>query len=76
MISELYIFVLSCLFLLQLRSINFVSFVFIFRCIFSKGNQYIYSALAQLYLFIKVNVLLSLAKAWEVEMRVSKGVHF
>lgn len=67
---------LFCLFLLQLRSINFVSFVFVFRCIFSKGNQYIYSALAQLYLFIKVNVLLSLANAWEVEMRVSKGVHF
>ena len=56
--------------------VAFVSFVFCFRCIFSKGNQYIYSALAQLYLLIKVNVLLSLAKAWEVEMRVSKGVHF
>ena len=67
---------LFCLLLLQLRSMNFVSFVFVFRCIFSKGNQYIHSALAQLYLFIKVNVLLSLAKAWEVEMRVSKGFIF
>ena len=72
MISELYIFVLS--FLLQLRSKCFVCFCF--RCIFSKGNQYIYSTLAQLYLFIKVNLLFSLAKAWEVEMRVFKCDHF
>ena len=67
---------LFCLFLLQLRSINFVSFVFVYRCIFSKGNQYIYSALAQLYLFIKVNVLLSLAKAWEVEIESPRGFIF
>ena len=30
------------LFLLQLRSINLFRLFFVFRCIFSKGNQYIY----------------------------------
>ena len=74
MISELYIFVLSFFYC------NFVALIcflcFLFELYFFEINIYIYSTLAQLYLLIKVNVLFSLGKAWEVEMRVSKGVHF
>ena len=67
----------SVLFLLQLRSIDLFPLFFVSGVFFRKViNIYIYSALAQLYLWIKVNVLHNLAKAWEVEMRVSKGVHF
>ena len=65
------------LFLLILRSIHLFPLFFVSGVFFQKViNIYIYSTLAQLYLWIKVNVLFSLAKAWEIEMRVSKGVHF
>ena len=65
------------LFLLQLRSIDLFPLFFVSGVFFRKViNIYIYSTLPQLYLLIKVNVLFSLGKAWEVEMRVSKGVHF